>query len=120
MTRVKALWDGDNLRGCRGPWRPLAGPESTAVYTDHVKYPNIADLTGTFAYARLQRGKDTIETAYPTKEIKSWAGRLRDWAVGKEPADLPRVGPAAGKPVPQEVFAYVIHEGKIRAPERWR
>ena len=86
------------------------------VYTDHVKYPNIADLSGTFAYARLQRGKDTIETAYPTKEIKSWAGRLRDWAVGKEPADLPRVGPAAGKPVPQEVFAYVIHEGKIRAP----
>ena len=30
------------------------------VFTDHAKYPNIADLTGDFVYARLQRGKDTI------------------------------------------------------------
>jgi uncharacterized protein YecE (DUF72 family) len=86
------------------------------VYTDHVKYPNIADLTGTFVYARLQRGKDEIASAYPAKEIKAWAARLRDWAAGNEPDDLPRVGPIAGKRVPREVFAYVIHEGKIRAP----
>jgi len=31
------------------------------VYTDHVKYPNIADLTGKFVYARLQRGDDRVE-----------------------------------------------------------
>jgi hypothetical protein len=38
-------------------------------------------------------------------------------AEGEEPADLPRVAaPAARKPAPREVFAYVIHEGKIRAP----
>src|SRR5215472_3239852 len=87
------------------------------VYTDHVKYPNIADVTGKFIYARLQRGKDTIPTAYPPKEIKAWAGRLRRMAEGKAPGDLPRVAPPAGhKPAPCEVFAYVIHEGKIRAP----
>jgi uncharacterized protein YecE (DUF72 family) len=87
------------------------------VYTDHVKYPNIADATGPLIYARLQRGKDTVPTAYPPKEIKAWAGRLRQMAEGEEPADLPRVGaPAARKPAPREVFAYVIHEGKIRAP----
>jgi uncharacterized protein YecE (DUF72 family) len=87
------------------------------VYTDHVKYPNIADATGPFIYARLQRGKDTVPTAYPPKEIKAWAGRLRQMAEGEEPADLPRVAaPAARKPAPREVFAYVIHEGKIRAP----
>jgi uncharacterized protein YecE (DUF72 family) len=87
------------------------------VYTDHVKYPNIADATGAFIYARLQRGKDTVPTAYPPKEIKAWAGRLRQMAEGKDPADLPRVAaPAARKPGPREVFAYVIHEGKIRAP----
>ena len=62
------------------------------VFTDHAKYPNIADLTGDFVYARLQRGKDTITTAYPPKEIDAWADRLRAWAQGKEPADLPRVG----------------------------
>jgi uncharacterized protein YecE (DUF72 family) len=87
------------------------------VYTDHVKYPNIADSTGMFIYARLQRGKDTVPTAYPPKEIKVWAGRLRQMAGGEDPADLPRIAAAtARKRTPREVFAYVIHEGKIRAP----
>jgi uncharacterized protein YecE (DUF72 family) len=74
-------------------------------------------LNGKFIYARLQRGKDTVRTAYPPNEIKAWAGRLRQMAEGKEPADLPRVAaPTERKPAPREVFAYVIHEGKIRAP----
>jgi uncharacterized protein YecE (DUF72 family) len=87
------------------------------VYTDHAKYPNIADLTGDFVYARLQRGKDTVETAYAPKEIAAWAKRLELWAEGKAPDDLPRVEAAhKRKAAPQDVFAYVIHEGKIRAP----
>jgi uncharacterized protein YecE (DUF72 family) len=87
------------------------------VFTDHATYPNIADVTGDFVYARLQRGKDTIATAYPPKEIAAWAGRLQSWAQGKEPADLPRVAlPQKSKASPRDVFAYVIHEGKIRAP----
>ncbi len=87
------------------------------VFTDHAKYPNIADVTGGFVYARLQRGKDTIPTAYPAKEIAAWAGRLRCWAAGQSPDDLPHVGPAPkSKNAPRDVFAYVIHEGKIRAP----
>ena len=87
------------------------------VFTDHAKYPNIADITGDFVYARLQRGKDTITTAYPPKDIDAWADRLQTWAQGKEPADLPRVSPAEkSKAAPRDVFAYVIHEGKVRAP----
>jgi len=88
-----------------------------AVYTDHETYPNIADITGDFVYARLQRGEDTIPTAYPPKELEAWTKRLRTWASGKEPADLPRVDPKYKlKAVPRDVFAYVIHEGKVRAP----
>jgi uncharacterized protein YecE (DUF72 family) len=30
------------------------------AFTDHAKYPNIADVTGDFVYARLQRGKDNV------------------------------------------------------------
>jgi uncharacterized protein YecE (DUF72 family) len=92
------------------------------VFTDHAKYPNIADLTGDFIYTRLQRGKDTVPTAYPPKDIAAWAKRLRSWANGGTPADLPRVEPkrkAASVPrdvFARDVFAYVIHEGKIRAP----
>jgi uncharacterized protein YecE (DUF72 family) len=91
--------------------------EMPIVFTDHAKYPNIADITGDFVYARLQRGKDTIATAYPPNDIKAWAQRLQNWARGKEPGDLPRIGPAStSKPAPRDVFAYVIHEGKVRAP----
>jgi len=87
------------------------------VFTDHDSYPNIADVTGDFVYARLQRGEDSIPTAYPPKALAAWGERLRDWAGGGEPDDLPRIGPPAkGKGKPRDVFAYVIHEGKIRAP----
>jgi uncharacterized protein YecE (DUF72 family) len=89
----------------------------SVVFTDHAKYPNIADLTGDFVYARLQRGEDKIPTAYPPKQIDAWAGRLQSWAEGKAPDDLPRVEPGhKTKPAPRDVFAYLIHEGKVRAP----
>jgi len=88
------------------------------VFTDHARYPNIADITGDFVYARLQRGKDTIVTAYPPQEIDEWAARLQSWANGGAPDDLPLVEkPRTAAPSqPRDVFAYVIHEGKVRAP----
>jgi uncharacterized protein YecE (DUF72 family) len=87
------------------------------VFTDHVTYPSLADLTGNFVYARLQRGQDEIPTAYAPKELDAWAKRLRQWAEGDEPSDLPRVeseGPT--KRTSRDVFCYIIHEGKVRAP----
>jgi uncharacterized protein YecE (DUF72 family) len=91
------------------------------VFTDHATYPSLADATGDFIYARLQQGRDAIPTAYAPKALDAWAGRLRMWAQGKTPHDLPRVDAAGGpkndgKNPPRDVFAYVIHEGKIRAP----
>ncbi|HXF87186.1 MAG TPA: DUF72 domain-containing protein [Xanthobacteraceae bacterium] len=86
------------------------------VYTDHARYPNIADVTGDFVYVRLQQGKDTIPTAYPPTALNAWAARLREWAQGGAPADLPRLSATAKKSGLRDVFAYVIHEGKLRAP----
>jgi uncharacterized protein YecE (DUF72 family) len=87
------------------------------VYTDHVTYPNIPDVTSDFVYARLQQGKDDVETAYQPKQIGEWTKRLEAWAEGKEPKDLNRVDDKHKlKAEPRDVFAYVIHEGKIRAP----
>lgn len=86
------------------------------VYADHAKYPAIADITTDFVYARLQTGKDTVKTAYPPKELNEWAERLKLWAQGGEPDDLPRSDDTSAKRQPRDVFAYVIHEGKIRAP----
>ena len=87
------------------------------VYAEHFTYPEMADVTADFVYARLQKGSDEIVTAYPEDQLDAWAGRLKTWAAGDEPSDLPRVDPGhALEKTPRDVFAYVIHEGKVRAP----
>jgi uncharacterized protein YecE (DUF72 family) len=87
------------------------------IFAEHATYPAIADVTGDFIYARLQKGKDTVKTGYPPRALDEWANRLRAWAEGGEPDDLPRVDPSH-RPArrPRDVFAYFIHEGKVRAP----
>ncbi len=86
------------------------------VFSEHATYPAIADITGDFVYARLQKGRDDLATGYPPKALDAWAKRLETWAAGGEPDDLPRVTTTPPKAQPRDVFAYVIHEGKVRAP----
>jgi len=87
------------------------------VFAEHHDYPAIADITGDVLYARLQKGEDTIKTAYPEKALDAWADRARTWAAGGVPDDLPLVDPThKPKAKAREVFVYFIHEGKVRAP----
>jgi uncharacterized protein YecE (DUF72 family) len=87
------------------------------VFAEHESYPAIADATGDFIYARLQKGKDTLKTGYAPKSLDAWAARAKLWAAGKQPDDLPRITSAApGKATARDVFCYFIHEGKVRAP----
>uniref|UniRef100_E6VJ38 DUF72 domain-containing protein n=1 Tax=Rhodopseudomonas palustris (strain DX-1) TaxID=652103 RepID=E6VJ38_RHOPX len=86
------------------------------VYSEHASYPEIADVTGDFVYVRLQKGKDEIATGYPPKALSEWAKRLQLWADGSEPDHLPKVDGARTRRQQRDVFAYVIHEGKVRAP----
>jgi uncharacterized protein YecE (DUF72 family) len=90
--------------------------KTPVVFSEHATYPAIADLTGDFVYARLQKGKDSVKTGYPPKALDAWATRLATWAKGGEPADLPRITATKAKKQNRDVFAYVIHEGKVRAP----
>ncbi|MCR9139520.1 MAG: DUF72 domain-containing protein [Alphaproteobacteria bacterium] len=88
------------------------------VYAQHLTYPEIADVTAGFIYARLQRGKDTVPTAYTKKALDQWAARAGRWATGELPDDLPLANPDRKPPVePRDVYVYFIHEGKIRAPQ---
>ena len=87
------------------------------VYAEHATYPGIPDVTADFVYARLQKGKDDVPTAYPPNALDQWAERVRSWAAGGAPDDLARVDTAHTlAKQPRDVFAYFIHEGKIRAP----
>jgi uncharacterized protein YecE (DUF72 family) len=85
-------------------------------YAEHDTYTEIADISGDFVYARLQKGNEKLESGYPPKALDAWAMRAKKWAQGGEPADLPRIDkkPAARKL--RDVFIYVIHEAKLRAP----
>jgi uncharacterized protein YecE (DUF72 family) len=87
------------------------------VYARHGKYPEIADVTADFVYARLQTGDDAVETAYPPAELDAWATHMKTWAAGGAAEGLPLADPqGAPKPAPRDVFAFIIHEGKVRAP----
>ncbi len=87
------------------------------VYAEHATYPAIADLTGEFVYARLQKGQEKLKTGYPPKAIEAWAARAAIWASGGAPNDLARIDTKAKVARrPRDVFVYFIHEAKIRAP----
>jgi uncharacterized protein YecE (DUF72 family) len=83
---------------------------------EHESYPLIPDVTGPLVYARLQTGSDDIETAYASKDLDLWAQRFKTYAAGGRPADLPAVSPQEAPMVARDVYAFVIHEGKLRAP----
>jgi uncharacterized protein YecE (DUF72 family) len=87
------------------------------VCAEHFDYPMIADVTADFVYARLQKGSDDIRSCYPPSDLAAWAKRLETWAVGKVPRDLPLIDePREVSEQPRDVFAFMIHEGKINAP----
>ena len=86
------------------------------VYTEHDTYPAIADVTGEFVYARLQKGDEKLKAGYPPKALDQWAIRAQAWAQGGEPKDLPKVDQTSAAKQPRDVFIYFIHEAKIRAP----
>lgn len=97
----------------------LAAKYKAAIcYAHHHDYPEFADITGDFVYARLQKGADDIATAYDPGELDRWAARAKLWAAGGRPDDLPYADPSqkAAK-TPRDVFVYIIHEGKLRAPQ---
>ncbi|WP_160010489.1 DUF72 domain-containing protein [Rhizobium sp. 18055] len=87
------------------------------VLAEHFDYPMIADVTADFVYARLQKGSDEIRTCYPEADLAAWARRLQSWAAGEVPDDLPLVDKDhKPKQQPRDVFAFMIHEGKVNAP----
>ncbi|HVU81138.1 MAG TPA: DUF72 domain-containing protein [Rhodanobacteraceae bacterium] len=87
------------------------------VYTDSREYPNFADLTGDFVYARLMRSRESERHGYPAKELDAWAERARRWHAGSAPDDLPKVSPeSTANSARRDVFIYFISAAKARNP----
>ncbi|MBV9077910.1 MAG: DUF72 domain-containing protein [Methylobacteriaceae bacterium] len=90
------------------------------VYADHESYAALADPSGDFVYARLQRAKDSEPAGYAGQALDAWADRARIWERGGVPADLPRVGtgavPPPGEEAARDVFVFFIAGDKVRNP----
>jgi uncharacterized protein YecE (DUF72 family) len=88
------------------------------VYAHSDKYTEIADITGDFVYARLQRSSEAHETGYSAGELDAWAKRAKAWAGGGDPDDLPRFreNPKASGSKQRDCFLYFIAGAKERNP----
>ena len=86
------------------------------VFTDSPKYPSFADVTGDFVYLRLMRSQASIASGYAVAALDEWATRVRLWANGSEPDDVPRLVPPLAGENPRDVFVYFISAAKERNP----
>lgn len=87
------------------------------VVADHDDYPQIADLTADFVYARLQRARADVATGYPGDELDAWADRCRGWADGHAPRGLDYVAARAPAAARRDAYLFMINGAKERAPE---
>ena len=86
------------------------------VLVESDKHPLIADVTGDFVYARLQRTSEKEKTGYPSRALELWAQRARSWAAGAAPDDLTTIAPPSSAAAKRDVFIYMISGAKVRAP----
>lgn len=88
-----------------------------SAFTDSGEYPSFADVTGDFVYARLMRSQTSEREGYAACDLDKWASRVRTWADGDEPDNLPRVLQASEKKAaPRDVFVFFIGSAKPRNP----
>jgi uncharacterized protein YecE (DUF72 family) len=86
------------------------------VFAAHDSYPQIADPTADFVYARLQCAREEEAAGYSPAQLDRWAKVVRAWAGGESPAGLAYVGEAPATAKPREVFAFFISGFKARNP----
>ena len=79
-------------------------------------YPQIADLTASFVYARIMGTREDAERGYPADALDRWAARAEAWASGAAPEDLQYCSGARGEGRPRDVYLYVISGHKARNP----
>jgi uncharacterized protein YecE (DUF72 family) len=85
------------------------------VFGDSADYPCVADLSGDFAYARLQCTREEEPLGYSPSELDRWATIARGWAAGESPEGLP-YNAEPPPPGPRETYVFFISGAKERNP----
>jgi uncharacterized protein YecE (DUF72 family) len=79
-------------------------------------YPQIADATAPFIYARIMGTQASEELGYSGAALDLWAARARAWASGAAPEGLDYVAPPYARGNPRDVYLYVISGHKVHNP----
>jgi uncharacterized protein YecE (DUF72 family) len=79
-------------------------------------YPQIADATAPFVYARIMGTQSKHESGYSDTALNLWAARARAWASGAAPDGLDYVEPPRAYDKSRDVYLYVISGDKVRNP----
>jgi uncharacterized protein YecE (DUF72 family) len=90
--------------------------EVAVVIAGDSEYPDIADVTAPFVYARIMGTTEDEEQGYAAAALDRWAKRAKTWAAGGSPEDLATVAAAKSDAAGREVFLYVISGHKERNP----
>ncbi|MDT9598265.1 DUF72 domain-containing protein [Sphingosinicella rhizophila] len=119
-------WDGVPLRHAVEPrHESFRTPEFVAmaraagvaiVFADADDYPCIADLSGDFSYARLQRCREEEATGYDAAALDRWAAIANSWSRGESPVELPYVADTGAKAQSRDTYIFFISGAKVRAP----
>jgi uncharacterized protein YecE (DUF72 family) len=80
------------------------------------EYPQIADATAGFVYARIMGTQATQAAGYPDAALEVWASRARAWAGGAAAEGLEYLEPKRVKSKPRDVYLYVISGHKVSNP----
>jgi len=79
-------------------------------------YPQIADVTASFVYARLMGTHQSAESGYSDAALDVWASRAKAWAAGAAAEGVECVGPCGADGKARDVYLYVISGHKVRNP----
>lgn len=80
-------------------------------------YPEIADVTADFVYARIMGTVEGERLGYGAEALDRWAAWARGWAEGVAPKTSAAVSEVAGsRKMPRDVFLYVISGHKVSNP----
>jgi uncharacterized protein YecE (DUF72 family) len=87
-----------------------------AVIAGDSKFPQIADITAPFVYARIMGTREAEPLGYPNKTLDLWAKRAKLWAAGAMAKDLAQIDPSKADGNARDVYLYVISGHKLHNP----
>ena len=87
-----------------------------AVTAGDSSYPQIADATAPFAYARIMGTKESEKLGYSQTSLDNWAARARSWASGSAATGMDCIATPKSDGKAHDVYLYVISGDKVRNP----